>query len=61
MVNGNPNDTIKDSSGEAGLDPPRQYNPPKLVDFGDVRDVTLGGSPGIGDSGPPVPPLKPPG
>ncbi|MGD9583531.1 MAG: lasso RiPP family leader peptide-containing protein [Lysobacterales bacterium] len=27
------------------------YQPPRLVDLGDLRDVTLGASPGIGDSG----------
>jgi hypothetical protein len=27
------------------------YQAPQLVRVGDVRDLTLGGSPGIGDSG----------
>jgi hypothetical protein len=27
------------------------YTPPKLDILGDVRDITLGGSPGRGDSG----------
>jgi hypothetical protein len=27
------------------------YAKPLLVDLGDVRDITLGGSPGLGDSG----------
>ncbi len=32
----------------------RPYRPPRLVDFGDVRDLTLGGTPGTGDSGNPT-------
>jgi hypothetical protein len=28
-----------------------EYQAPQLVRLGDVRDLTLGGSPGIGDSG----------
>lgn len=31
----------------------RPYKSPRLIDFGDVRDLTLGGSPGVGDSGAP--------
>jgi len=27
------------------------YQKPVLIDLGDVRDITLGGSPGLGDSG----------
>ena len=30
----------------------RQYVAPKLSKYGDVRDVTMGGSPGFGDTGP---------
>lgn len=39
-------------------DPPvpakRPYSPPRLAVFGDVRDVTMGVSPGVGESGNPV-------
>lgn len=32
--------------------PPREpYQAPRLLALGDVRDLTLGGSPGTGDSG----------
>ena len=31
--------------------PVRQYEVPELVCYGDVRDVTLGGSIGLGESG----------
>lgn len=30
--------------------PREPYVRPKLTPFGDVREVTLGGSPGVGDS-----------
>jgi hypothetical protein len=30
----------------------RQYVTPKLEKYGDVRDVTMGGTPGLGDSSP---------
>lgn len=29
----------------------RTYSSPRLEPFGDIRGLTLGGSPGIGDSG----------
>lgn len=29
----------------------KQYKKPELKPLGDIRDVTMGGSPGIGDSG----------
>ena len=29
----------------------KQYTKPVLKPLGDIRDVTMGGSPGIGDSG----------
>ncbi|MGH1542568.1 MAG: lasso RiPP family leader peptide-containing protein [Arenicella sp.] len=32
----------------------RVYQKPRLICYGDVRDVTLGGSPGGGDSGSPT-------
>ena len=33
-----------------GPTPREPYVRPKLTPFGDVREVTLGGSPGVGDS-----------
>jgi len=35
-------------AGRAGY---KAYTPPLLVCLGDVRDLTLGGSPGTGDTG----------
>lgn len=32
----------------------KAYTPPQLAVFGDVRDVTMGVSPGVGESGNPV-------
>ncbi len=32
----------------------RPYSAPVLEDFGDVRDITLGPSPGVGESGAPT-------
>lgn len=32
----------------------RVYIKPRLICYGDVRDITLGGSPGGGDSGSPT-------
>lgn len=32
----------------------KAYSPPQLAVFGDVRDVTMGVSPGVGESGNPV-------
>ncbi|HOP21407.1 MAG TPA: lasso RiPP family leader peptide-containing protein [Gammaproteobacteria bacterium] len=29
----------------------QKYTTPKLFSLGDIRDVTMGGSPGVGDSG----------
>lgn len=34
--------------------PKKPYSPPLLAVFGDVRDVTMGVSPGVGESGNPV-------
>ena len=34
-------------------EPARRYLPPRVEPLGDVRDLTFGGSPGVGDSGPP--------
>ncbi|MDX1999010.1 MAG: lasso RiPP family leader peptide-containing protein [Thermoanaerobaculia bacterium] len=43
---------------ESPSDPPgstkKPYSPPQLAVFGDVRDVTMGVSPGVGESGNPV-------
>lgn len=33
--------------------PRRPYDPPRVEVLGDVRDITLGASPGIADSTPP--------
>ena len=35
----------------AGAEPRRPYVSPRLVELGDLRSLTLGGSPGAGDSG----------
>lgn len=32
----------------------KQYSSPHLVSYGDVRDLTLGPSPGVGESGNPA-------
>lgn len=37
----------------------RSYSRPRLEVLGDIRDLTLGGSPGVGDSG--VENTEPPG
>lgn len=29
----------------------KPYKKPQLISLGDIRDVTMGGSPGVGDSG----------
>lgn len=34
--------------------PRKPYSAPELAIFGDVRDVTMGVSPGVGESGNPV-------
>jgi hypothetical protein len=34
-----------------GAEPRRAYVSPRLVELGDLRSLTLGGSPGAGDSG----------
>lgn len=36
-----------------GTPPRRPYDKPKLTPRGDVRDVTLGPTPGVGESGNP--------
>ena len=38
-------------SGE-GRSGSRRYEPPRLIAYGRLVDVTLGGTPGAGDSGP---------
>ncbi len=48
-----PSDSIKDHRHDVGReDLRRPYKSPNLAELGDIRDVTLGGSPGVGDSGP---------
>lgn len=39
------------ASAKNGQKPRKPYRPPELMVCGDVRDVTMGGSPGVGDSG----------
>jgi len=46
----NQNTQVFDLSKKKGSDK-RPYEKPKLVSLGDIRDVTMGGSPGFGDSG----------
>jgi hypothetical protein len=41
------------TSVESSVKPRRNYRKPKLEDLGDLRTLTLGGSPGVGDSGNP--------
>ncbi len=41
-------------------EPKSAWEPPKLTKLGDVRELTLGGSPGAGDSGNPTT-FRPPG
>lgn len=48
MTNLQPNKTIEQSAVVR-----EPYETPALVFLGDVRDLTLGGSPGSGDSGSP--------
>jgi len=47
MINNNLNDT------EKGNKQPNKkaYIKPRMIPLGDIRDVTMGGSPGFGDSG----------
>jgi hypothetical protein len=47
----NTNETMAESNSVANRVARRDYAPPQLVHLGDVRDLTLGGSPGAGDSG----------
>ena len=48
----NPMDTLQHSDTEqAGSEIRRAYGPPRLTVFGNLRGITLGGSPGAGDSG----------
>jgi hypothetical protein len=49
----NVEDRIPESSSAADRAARKLYAPPRLVCLGDVRDLTLGGSPGSGDSGNP--------
>jgi hypothetical protein len=39
------------NAGQANNPERRAYHPPVLRTYGDVRGLTLGGSPGTGDSG----------
>lgn len=57
-------DTLNMDNKKTGTDTCPQtrkiYRAPQLVCFGDVRSVTLGGSPGNGDSLPPGPGVSKP-
>ncbi len=44
-------DTQRDPTTESNVIERKAYEPPALTLLGDVRDLTLGGSPGTGDSG----------
>ena len=51
----NESKTINSPDSDHEKDTPesgRPYTKPELVDYGPIRNVTLGGSPGFGDSGP---------
>jgi hypothetical protein len=48
---------MSDPSRTADAGSRRPYESPRLVELGDLRSLTLGGSPGAGDSG--VGPRKP--
>ncbi|MCB1628644.1 MAG: lasso RiPP family leader peptide-containing protein [Xanthomonadales bacterium] len=46
--------SISERSDQNATSPSKQpYETPELRSLGDVRDLTLGGSPGTGDSGNP--------
>lgn len=42
---------IEDSLSEKKDEPRKRYSKPLLEELGDLRTLTLGGSPGVGDSG----------
>ena len=57
-----PMQQYKEEEGQEGLH--KVYRKPELNVLGDLRSLTLGGSPGINDSGlsvPYDPPIPPPG
>jgi hypothetical protein len=41
----------KDESHSEAKHRRRPYSPPRLVEYGNIRNLTTGGSPGVGDSG----------
>jgi hypothetical protein len=55
--------TLEPATTMGGMpEPKKPYAPPGLREFGELRTLTLGGSPGAGDSGGPMgPPQKFPG
>lgn len=59
------NDTIDprtpSSAPDRASDSRKPYAPPVLRSVGDLRSLTLGGSPGVNDSGPNFFNQKPPG
>ena len=46
-----PNTSLSNEVVETALDSEKSYEAPVLVHFGDVRDITLGPTVGIGESG----------
>ena len=54
-VKNNPSDGPKTDVGQSEKSlrthKRKEYSSARLLELGDVRDVTLGGSPGLGDSG----------
>lgn len=47
-----PHESLAAAPGDREQRTRRSYAAPRVVVLGDVRTVTLGGSPGAGDSGP---------
>ena len=39
---------------DSGVQPKKRYQKPRLTHRGDVRDVTMGPTPGVGESGNPT-------
>lgn len=55
-------DQIKNTSQEdrgAESTNKKEYKMPKIIQYGKLKDITLGGSPGTGDSGNPFVELPP--
>jgi hypothetical protein len=48
------NDVMPNAAGPAARPPRRAYEAPAVLPLGDLRELTLGASPGAGDSGGPT-------